>query len=59
MASPGPPLASVTVKPMGLPALTVALSAVLVSVTLGHWTVTDAEAVGLPSLVVVTDAWLG
>src|SRR5215469_14797042 len=42
--APGPPLAKVTVKPIWLPALTVALSAVLVSVRLGHWTVVVAMA---------------
>ncbi len=45
VAAPGPLLVTVIVKPMLLPALTVAASAVLLIWSAGHWTVVVAEAV--------------
>ena len=45
LAKPGPPLATVIVKPIGSPAFTVAASAVLVTVRLGALQVIVAEAV--------------
>src|SRR5712691_9789226 len=56
--SPGPALLSVIVKPIGEPAFTVAASAALVMVSVGQFTVSLAEALPLPSLVVVTLAVL-
>ena len=43
-AVPGPAFDTVTVKPIGFPAETVAASAVLVIERLGHWTTIDAWA---------------
>ena len=48
--APGPALLSVIVKPIALPALTEAASAVLVMVRVGQLTVSEAEALPLPSL---------
>src|SRR5438309_2169046 len=56
--SPGPALDRVTVKPMGLPALTETASWVLVRVSDGRLAVWVDRAVGEPSLVVVTVAVL-
>src|SRR5262249_4575381 len=58
MASPDPVFLTVTVNPIGSPAVSVAPSAVLVmSITTG-WEVIDADAWSVPSLVVVTWAVL-
>jgi hypothetical protein len=51
VAVPGPPLFTVTVKPIGVPALTVAASAFLVMVRLGAWTRMLADALTLGALV--------
>ena len=56
-AVPGPLLLTPIVKPMELPALTVAASAVFVMCRLGHCTVTFAEALPEPSFPVATEAW--
>src|SRR5512142_226821 len=59
LASPGPALVTVMVKPTVSPALTDAASAVLVMLRLGHCTVmTVAGVVAEPSLLVVTEAVL-
>src|SRR5438270_308159 len=47
--SPGPALDRVTVKPIGLPALTETASWVLVRVSVGQLTVSDACLVSVPS----------
>src|SRR5579864_6202457 len=59
LAVPGPPLLTVTVKPMSVPVLTGVLSAVLVMPSDGHCTVVDACAMRVPfSLPTVAVAWL-
>src|SRR5512132_897898 len=55
VASPAPAFVRVTVNPMSEPALTEVASAVLVIVTSGQFTVVEAEAFPVPSLVVVND----
>src|SRR2546423_857065 len=57
-AVPAPPLVTVTVKPMGSPAETVAASAALAMSMAAARTGTEAEAESDPSLVVDTDAVL-
>src|SRR2546428_681780 len=54
LAVPVPLLLTVTVKPIGSPALTVAASAVLLTWMLAGLQVMLAELLSLPSLVVVT-----
>src|SRR5262249_17785202 len=51
VASPGPALLTVTVKPIADPADTEAASAVFVPDTLGHCTVSESEGLFPPSLV--------
>ena len=58
LAVPVPLLLTVTVKPIGSPALTVAASAVLLTWMLAGLQVMLAELLSLPSLVVVTLAVL-
>src|SRR5438128_964077 len=58
LAVPVPLLLTVTVKPIGSPALTVAASAALIAFMLGGLQVMLAELLSLPSLVVVTLAVL-
>src|SRR2546425_215664 len=58
LAVPVPVLLTVTVKPIGSPALTVAASAVLLTWMLAGLQVMLAELLSLPSLVVVTLAVL-
>src|SRR5437870_1566842 len=58
VASPGPAFPRVMVKPIAVPGLTDGASAVLVRVSAGQLTVSEAIAVGEPSFVVVTVAVL-
>src|SRR5207249_3721761 len=60
LATPGPPLCTVTANPMGSPASTGEASAVLVMARLGQFTVMEAEAGWTgPELVAETEAVLG
>ena len=58
VAVPVPLLVTRIVKPIGSPAETVVASAVLLMARFGHLTWMEAEALALPSLVVVTSAVL-
>src|ERR1039458_10876896 len=58
LPSPRPVFSTVTVKPIGDPADTLAASAVLVTLIAAHFTSSEADAVLLPSLVVVASAVL-
>ena len=58
VAEPAPVFVRVTVNPMSEPALTEALSAVLVIVRSGQFTVVEAESFPAPSFVLVNDAVL-
>ena len=58
VAVPVPPLWTVTVKPIGLPALTLAASAVLVTVRAAGWQMIEAGAELPPSLPLATVAVL-